>query len=778
MGLGEHTITNWDGMRKVFLRKYQPYCRSKDSKDDIFRMTQQEDETLEEYLERFIYNLQKSKHRTMPLELTRTIFLKGIREEYMDDLNLMGKGDISVLPFEEIADLCEKYSRSKAKMGKRTLSSKATKSNSTSVTRAEIGNLLEELKTDLLSTIGNQIDTLKTKKKQEAEDQVMSIFCPKCRKKHALKDCPLDSIQFCAFCTEHHDIFNCPKVKVLQNYNMAANAEMENICMCRIHGMYQCHGSPKTTHSNNGDHLNSILNLILHILSHIHRINNHTKSHPQPYQQYPQQAVYPPQPTQQALPAPPPINPPQLQFLANSQPSRPTQIPAQTIPNPNNRAERPTYNIEEGTSYSTLPLQNINLRSGKVLQKESPITDRREENIENEKEITNQKKSNNDISDKKMQQLNPPFPDQLVHIKPPLSIPQFDVLDELKNVYIKIPLLQAIKDIPIYTKAIKDMCLKKPARRRIDPQTIHVIGHLAGLMTNTISIEKYVDPGIPKVTTIINNIQIPNTLIDLGAAINVMTLETMRTLQLTNLQHTTIVLELADRSKVIPEGILEDIIVSLDSWEYPVDFLVLQPKSNLGGHPIILDRPWLATADAFIGRQSGNMIISRGTERKQLTLYPSAQSPAVTHNLWLDDKFNDKNEVQPLFSIDQIYNFQEHDNNDLVELFLAQPDISENLRHDQYHAADILLAQNFQETCTIHSLQTTFHDIFPVQSITNTQSKVIEISPGKTLNIGNHLDSSQQERLIQLLRKYQKAFAWDYTDIHFIYVCIIFTLWF
>ena len=100
-------------------------------------------------------------------------------------------------------------------MGKRTLSSKVTKSASASVTRAEMGNLLEEFKTDLLSTIGNQIDTLKAKKKQEAEDQVMAIFCPKCRKKHALKDCPLDSIQVCAFCTEHHDIFNCPKVKVL-----------------------------------------------------------------------------------------------------------------------------------------------------------------------------------------------------------------------------------------------------------------------------------------------------------------------------------------------------------------------------------------------------------------------------------------------------------------------------------------------------------------------------------------------------------------------------------
>ena len=74
---------------------------------------------------------------------------------------------MSTLPFEEIADLCEKYSRSKARYGKRDLSSKATKSASASVTRAEIGNLLEEFKTDLLSTLGTQIDTLKAKKRKE-----------------------------------------------------------------------------------------------------------------------------------------------------------------------------------------------------------------------------------------------------------------------------------------------------------------------------------------------------------------------------------------------------------------------------------------------------------------------------------------------------------------------------------------------------------------------------------------------------------------------------------
>eukprot|EP00253_Pinus_taeda_P017200 PITA_17200 len=561
-------------------------------------MNQQEDENLEDYLERFVYNLKKSKHRTMSLDVIRTIFLKGIQEEYLDDLKLMGKGDISTLPFEEIVDLCEKYSRSKARNGKRAISSKATKSASASVTRVEIGNLLEEFKTNLLSTLGTQIDTLKAKKRQEEEDQIMVVFCPKCRKKHALKECPLENIQVCAFCTENHDIFHCYKVKILQNCNVAANTDMENVYFMGAKIPWQ----PRTP-SPAGMFPNQNLQFPAQDQMYAQNSWNPYPQYPPTYQQYPQQqVVYQPQNTQQALPAPPPINPPHLQLPSNQQPPRPTQIPAQPVPNPNNRAERPTYIVDEGPSYPTLPLQNINLRSGKVLQKEPPLAEKQEENEENENETSTQKKHNDDIKNKQMQPLHPPpFPDRLVQTKLPMSIPQFDVLDELKNVYIKIPLIQAIKDIPIYTKAIKELCLKKPTRKRVDPQTIHVIGHLAGLMTNTISMEKYVDLGIPRVTTIINNIHIPNTLIDLGAAINVMTLETMKTLQLTNLQHTTIVLELADRSKVILEGILEDIIVSLDSWEYPVDFLVLQPKSNLGGNPIILGRPWLATVDAFIG---------------------------------------------------------------------------------------------------------------------------------------------------------------------------------
>lgn len=52
-------------------------------------------------------------------------------------------------------------------------------------------------------------------------------------------------------------------------------------------------------------------------------------------------------------------------------------------------------------------------------------------------------------------------------------------------------------------------------------------------------------------------------------------------LQFPNLRPTPTILELADRSKVKLAGILEDMIDSLDSWEYPIDFIVIEPKLSL-----------------------------------------------------------------------------------------------------------------------------------------------------------------------------------------------------
>ena len=108
-------------------------------------------------------------------------------------------------------------------------------------------------------------------------------------------------------------------------------------------------------------------------------------------------------------------------------------------------------------------------------------------------------------------------------------------------------------------------------------------------------------------------------------------------------------LELVDRSNIIPEGVLDDEVV------ISVDFFILRPKPTLGGQPVVLGRPCLATVDVLIGCRSGDMFLSRGNIVKQVSLYPPAKSITEVHDFtWFDKKPSDGESSQPIFTIDQI----------------------------------------------------------------------------------------------------------------------------
>ena len=174
------------------------------------------------------------------------------------------------------------------------------------------------------------------------------------------------------------------------------------------------------------------------------------------------------------------------------------------------------------------------------------------------------------------------------------------------------------------------------------PLTIHVIGEMSEYMSDQSQIAKYTNLGAPVVTIIINITAIYNTLINLGSDINMMTTTFLEFLQLGQfLQPTPSILELADRTMVKPIGVLDDIIVSVASWEYPIDFMVIQLKDPSEGNPIILRIPWLATANAFIGCRDGEMTISNGLSTQRLILYPPAQ-PVTKNSWWLNYSFGDK----------------------------------------------------------------------------------------------------------------------------------------
>ena len=78
--------------------------------------------------------------------------------------------------------------------------------------------------------------------------------------------------------------------------------------------------------------------------------------------------------------------------------------------------------------------------------------------------------------------------------------PHFYLLGELKNLYVKITLLQALQDIHIYARTVRDLCTRKPGRKPRDPPTVHVIGKLSTLILGKTLLAKYDDPGNPIVT--------------------------------------------------------------------------------------------------------------------------------------------------------------------------------------------------------------------------------------------------------------------------------------
>ena len=127
------------------------------------------------------------------------------------------------------------------------------------------------------------------------------------------------------------------------------------------------------------------------------------------------------------------------------------------------------------------------------------------------------------------------------------------------------------------------------------------------------------------------------------------------------------IVELADHTTVKPVGVLDDIVVSIASWEYPVDFMVLKLKDPSKCNHIILVRPWLA---AFIGCRDGEMTISNGLSTQKLSLYPPAQ-PVTKTLWWLEFSFGDENIEDILFPSDYSCALQKQTTKNVLNQFVS-----------------------------------------------------------------------------------------------------------
>ncbi|RVW73645.1 Retrovirus-related Pol polyprotein from transposon 17.6 [Vitis vinifera] len=213
----------------------------------------------------------------------------------------------------------------------------------------------------------------------------------------------------------------------------------------------------------------------------------------------------------------------------------------------------------------------------------------------------------------------PPFPHAL-HGKKEIKNSS-EILEVLRQVNVNIPLLDMIKQVPTYAKFLKDLCTVK---RGLNVTKKAFLTEQVSAIIQCKSPVKYKDPGCPTISVNIGGTHVEKALLDLGASVNLLPYSVYKQLGLGGLKPTTITLSLADRSVKIPRGVIEDVLVQVDKFYYPVDFVVLDTDSTLKEENyvlIILGRPFLATSNAIINCRNGVMQLTFGNMTLELNIF-------------------------------------------------------------------------------------------------------------------------------------------------------------
>ena len=95
-------------------------------------------------------------------------------------------------------------------------------------------------------------------------------------------------------------------------------------------------------------------------------------------------------------------------------------------------------------------------------------------------------------------------------------------------------------------------------------------------------------------------------------------------LGLGELKPTRVTLQLADRSVKVPRGIMEDVLVQVDKFYFPIDFIVLDTQPHHGPQPlipVILGRPFLATLNAIINCRNRVLKLSFGNITMEMNIF-------------------------------------------------------------------------------------------------------------------------------------------------------------
>ncbi|XP_058726302.1 uncharacterized protein LOC131597632 [Vicia villosa] len=190
----------------------------------------------------------------------------------------------------------------------------------------------------------------------------------------------------------------------------------------------------------------------------------------------------------------------------------------------------------------------------------------KEEREKNDKKLKRNKKRNENVSTIPLQHL--PYPHVQSRKEDARRYARF--MDIFKQLHINIPFSEALEKMHKYAKFMKKMLKKK--KKYTDEETVVLDTHCSAIIQKAPP-GKEADPGQVILPITIGGNYISNGLVDLGSSINLIPLSVVKRLGNIEMKHTRITLQLADKSIISPYGVVQDMLVKMDKFLFPVDFV-------------------------------------------------------------------------------------------------------------------------------------------------------------------------------------------------------------
>ena len=163
-----------------------------------------------------------------------------------------------------------------------------------------------------------------------------------------------------------------------------------------------------------------------------------------------------------------------------------------------------------------------------------------------------------------------PFPQRLQKARLEEQFSKF--LDMFKKIEINIPFSKALTQIPLYAKFMNGILSRK--RKIAEEGIVNLTATCIAVIQNCLP-EKMQDPGSFTISCKIGHADIGKILCDSEASINLMPLSIVRRQGLGELTPTAMTVQIADRTLAHPKGILENVLIKVGKFIFPVDLVAI-----------------------------------------------------------------------------------------------------------------------------------------------------------------------------------------------------------